>query len=716
VTSQHEGSRNVDFGSASTIVSTPKTWTCLITIILSFVFVPHTSAETYTNLLYRVEVRPHTSYTRLIFKLEKIPKYSVTTLSGKRLRLCFQDTTSLQSKKLRAYADSHISLVAVSQRNNNYNVIITMREGIAGYRLIDPGQTNLLVLDIGPDTAGSIVNTVPPGRERMWNAAEKMIREFQPPLRPDIPFLYTDGQMLNKILSPGDMRLFQKGEAALYKDKAAEAEEIFSSFVNRDSPIRMIAAYRLGEALYINQKYKQALTAFREGERLNPEYITHVPSAIFYYADCMARNGEFEAGRNLLTRLIDGMAGTNYAVSLLVSLADITAREGREMQAVAIYKNVVNNFNGNKAVSGALIRLLDRQLFGVNSETYKPLMDQYKKIHASGGDGTLPDESLFKAVLLQVLYGKVEDAVADVADYQKKYRSGVFANVAGTMREDLLFLLYCELEKNGDCAGLLKMVEDNTNYLAKCLSNEVFVRQVSQCFQNSGMIKDEMALFVSFVDSEWVASSAPFLYKRIIEDAMALKDYALVEAACRAFLVRFPRHQMSREVLERLGWICYRRRDMQAVIPLLSWLTEKGTHAGQTESYYYLGKALESAHKLNGAEKAMTLFLEELKSKGSSSPYQADACLINATAKLARGDRKGALTMYRAGFETSREELRDTFLFKIAELTGQQGNNNEARNLWEKLAREGYDPVWKKMASQRLAEMNERDTRKSKEK
>lgn len=714
--SHHKGRRNGDYNSATRLFSTPKIRTCLTAIILCFVCTPHASAETSTNILYRVEVRPHTNYTRLLFKLENIPKYSVTLLPGKRLRLCFQDTSSLQPKRLRAYTDSHISLVAVSQRGNNYNVIITMKESLSGYRLIDPGQTNLLALDIGPDPAGGVVNSIPPGREQIWNSAEKMIREFQPSLRSGIPFVYSDGQLLKKILSQGDLQLFQKGEAAIYKEKAAEAEKIFSSFMTRDSPIRMIAAYRLGEALYIDQKYKQALVAFREGERLNPEYIVQIPTTIFYYADCMARNGDFEAGRNLLTRLINGMAGTDYAVSLLVGLADITAREGREMQAVAIYKNIVKNFAGNRAVNNALARLLDRRISTVNGETYKPLMDQYKKIYASGGDGTIPEESLFKAVLLQALYGKVEDAVVDVADYEKKYRYGVFINVAKTMREELLFLLYCELGKNGDCRGLLKMVEDNKNYLARCLSNEGFVRQVSQCYQNCGRKKDEITLFVSWVDSEWVASSAPFLYKRIIEDAMALKDYALVEAACRAFLVRFPRHEMQKEVLERLGWICYRKRDMPAIIPLLSWLTEKGSHADQPESYYFLGKALESAHKLNGAEIAMTLFLEELKRKSLSSPFQADACLINATAKLARGDRNGALNMYRAGYETASRELGDTFLYKMAELSGQMGNNNEARSLWEKLVREGDDPVWKKIASQKLAEMKQSDPRKSNEK
>ena len=106
----------------------------------------------------------------------------------------------------------------------------------------------------------------------------------------------------------------------------------------------------------------------------------------------------------------------------------------------------------------------------------------------------------------------------------------------------------------------------------------------------------------------------------------------------------------------------------------------------------------------------MTMFLGELKSKGLKSTFEVDACLVNATVRLARGDRAGAMSMYRAGYEIARGELRDTFIYKIAELSVLQGKKDEAKSLLEKLEREGNDPFWKNLATQKLADMQWRDT------
>ena len=478
-------------------------WIGLIGILLIFAGVMDAWADSTANVLRRIEVRPRLTATRLIFKLEKPTEYVLTSLPGKRIRLSFPDTVSFQTRKLRTYADAHVSSVRVFRRNNSLHVIVVMKEERSGFRLLAPVQENLFTLDVGPGVSARVQSSIPPGREGIWSGTQKMMREFQPPMHLDVPFIPTDGRLLKKILPPEDVKLFQKGEASLYKEKALEAEGVFTSFMNRDTPVRMIAAYRLGEADYMLQKYKQSLLSFREGERLSPDYLIQVPSAIFCYGDSMIRNGDYEKGRWLLGRLIVGLAGTSHAAPLLARLADIEAREGREMQAIALYKNVINNHAGSRAVNHAQIRLLDRVFFSADSDSYQPLLNQYKKIYSLGGDAALQEEAFFKAALLQAMYGPVAIAVADLAEYEKRYPSGVFTTIARTMHEDLMLLLYRELKKSGDCKGLLKVIGENRNYLARCLSEEGFAQQVSQCFQGSGMIKDEMTLFVSFVDSEW---------------------------------------------------------------------------------------------------------------------------------------------------------------------------------------------------------------------
>ena len=106
------------------------------------------------------------------------------------------------------------------------------------------------------------------GREKIWNGVEKLVRDFEPPLKTEIPFLPTDRQILKNILADSDQQAFMAAEAALYKGRLSEAEEIFTQFAARQAPIRPLALYRLGETLYKLQKYPQALAAFREAEKV----------------------------------------------------------------------------------------------------------------------------------------------------------------------------------------------------------------------------------------------------------------------------------------------------------------------------------------------------------------------------------------------------------------------------------------------------------------
>jgi TolA-binding protein len=686
---------------------------CMLPILFCTICPSNAHAES-RNMLYRILVKQHTAYTRLTFRLERDTDYSLIERSGNRLKIIFPLTSSLQSSKLRTYSDSHIGSISFVKRDGNAIVIITMKGNSAGYRVISSVQANLVAVDIGPSMKSDGREPVDPGRAKIWSGTEKLLREFEPPLRPDVPFIPTDGKMLRKLIPESDAKLFLRGEAAIYKEKPSEAEEVFKSFLERATPVRAIASYRMGEALYMSQKYTAALAAFREGERLNPEYIAQNPSAIFYYADCLVRGGDFEAGRKLLLRLIIGLAWTEHGPSMLVRLGDIYARAGHENEALSIYRNITSNFHGTRAFNNASMRLNDREYFRLNSITCNALIKKYRLINAAAADAVLQDEALFKASLLEALYSPASEAVNSVSEYEKRYPSGAFINVAKAIREDLLPELYHDLERSGDCGGLLEMVEKNRNYLSRCLAEESFLRDLARCYAEKGMIRNEMKLFTELVDSEWTASSAPFLYSRIFEDALILNEEALAEGAARVFVEKFPRHPLVWGILGRLGEICYQKGNMREAVSFLSRLQEKGSRVAQPEGFYYLGKARERLRDLEGADNAMALFQDELQKEGSQSPFQPDAFLVRASARLVKGDRKGAMNMYQAGYAAAQGEMRDACLFKMGDLYRRQGDSASARSMWEKITREGTDTLWKKMAAQELSEMEWQEKWKSK--
>ncbi|MDD2337809.1 MAG: hypothetical protein PHD01_14705 [Geobacteraceae bacterium] len=657
-----------------------------------------------SNRLYRMEVQKKDSFTRFVFVFALPPHYRISHAPGGKVLVTFDDTCGPLLKKFNLYRDARVENLHFSDQGSRLRFGFTVKESSPGFRFLAVCLPNVLTLDVGESLQTNGFASMPPGRDQIWKGADKLIHDFDPPLLSEIPFFPTPGPLISKLLSGDQLRLFLRGENLLYREKGVEAEEIFSGFLDKQSSLRAIAAYRLGEAQYQLQKYESALRWFREGERVWPDYLVQSPSMVFAYADTLGRCGETAVGRRILERMIAGMSETKYGPILLVRLADISARGGREMDAVAVYRTVAQMFPGTRAAYLAAIRLADLRLFEVNSNTFRPLADEYRGIYRKTGDPALKEEALFKVALTASLYGPANEAVSSVAEYLKMFPSGVFANVVSTMREDLLLLLYRELATAGDCKGLVKLVLNNRDYLARCVGDKDFIPHISDCFENLGMFREELEIFSSMADTEWVGPNEAFLHLRIHEDAWALEEFSLAEASGRLYLAKYSTDSQAGRVRERVGWIQYRHGDMGPVVTTLSPLLQKNSKVSDPASFYYLGKACQKLLDPVRAREAMRMYLGSLP-KGTDTSLTADARTVIASVQLSRHETEGALQTYREGYESSRGERKDMFLFKMGEVLITLNKRDDARTRWEQLVREGTDPVWKSLAIQALADL-----------
>jgi tetratricopeptide (TPR) repeat protein len=254
----------------------------------------------------------------------------------------------------------------------------------------------------------------------------------------------------------------------------------------------------------------------------------------------------------------------------------------------------------------------------------------------------------------------------------------------------------------------VKLVLENRSYLARCVVEKEFIPHISACFKEMGMVREELELFSSMADTAWVGANQPFLYFRIHEDAWTLGEFAMAEASGKLYLERFSADGKAEKVREQVGSIQYRHGDMSSVASTLFPLLKAKTKATNPVSYYYLGKACEKLLDLKRAGTAMALYLRS-QPHGTDTALTADARIVLASAQLSRKETTGALETYRAGYEGSRGENRDMFLYKMGETFLTLKNAAEARIRWEQLVREGKDPVWKSLAIQALADLSWRE-------
>lgn len=655
------------------------------------------------NQIQRIEILPKSHFTRITVKLSKEPKFKVVKIPGNRLRVRLSDTSGMLFRSLRSYSDTNIGGLVVSHRGDDTVITFAIAQNRVGWRTVHVDGLPALSMDVGPLFAGSSARLTLPGRERIKSGAEKLLKNFDPPVKPEIPFIPTDRKALKELLGDEDQQLFLAAEGALYKGKLTDAEGIFSQFASHDSRIRPLALYRLAEAQYRLQKYSQALTTFREAVQLWQDFLTMNPAVMFYYGDSIARSGDLPGGRQLLAKLIVANADKIYAPVLLVRMADVLARQGSEENADAIYKTVSESFKENKAHQIALLKLADRVFFESTPDDYQALSATYNDIATTTTDFDLREESTFKQALLESINGPADRALDLVIGYQKRFPKGVYSTVVRDMREDLVALVYQGSDWAKKLSDLIRLVTDNQDYLATTLKIPGFLAAVSKAFEKAGRPLDLIALYVGLLDRPWVGEdNVPYLTLQVADQAELLGDTVLTRKILQSFLFRNPAHSQSRWARERLGAIQFAAHEMADVRSGLSWLLQKNEHAVFPISYYYLGRSLWDAKDYARSALAMESYIASVQMAKELPPLLGDAYYVAAGSRQAQGNRRGAASLLEAGLKAVTKERKDQFLYKLGELALQEGNAKQAKSYFEQVVKEGKDPDWQRLARQAL--------------
>lgn len=682
--------------------------TLLILVLAGSLFVlalPSVVHASIPNRVYRVDIRAGKDLTRITVKMKYPPSCTLSALPGNKLRLVMKDTAGPLFKKFRRYSDANIGGLVFSRRGQNLLMTFQVAPGV-GWRELNMDGISAISLDVGKSLTPKPPHPYIAGREKIWNGVEKLVRDFEPPLKSEIPFLPTDRQILKNILADNDQQAFMAGEAALYKGRLSEAEEIFAQFATRQAPIKALALYRLGETLYKLQKYSQALAAFREAEKLWAAYLTFNPGVTFYYGDSIARSGDLAAGRTLLARLIAQLADKNYAPSLLVRMADILTRQGHDQEALAVYRTVAENYKGNKASQMARMRLADRDFFQTAPWNYHRLGDIYQDISQQSGDIAMREESFFKYVLLESIHGESTEALRQVVQFQKKFPQGVYSTVCRTIREVLVAQVYSASHWDKDDDGLIRFVEEHQDYLAGCIEQPDFIPRVARAYEAAGRMLEMIKLFSVLQDRQWASPGLPLIYEEIADKAELLGDNVLAEKTLQTFLRKYPAHPRARMMLERLGAMYFADGKQQEVKNTLLWLLNKKEHAQKPESYYYLGRSLWEAKQYSQAVKAMDLYLAGGGNDSDRARLLPDAYFVAASARESSGDRKGALRLLETGIKLPAHGRSEEFLYKAAEINLLEGNKQRARSYFEQITKTGKDPDWRKLAQQSLESLD----------
>ncbi len=681
-----------------------------VLLLASLVFFsPSQASASEQNRLYRIDIRQGKDYTRLTMRLAAPPQYTLSLLPGDRLRLVIGDTGGTLFRKFKTYSDKNIGGLVIKRRGECLLVTFRIAKNV-GWRDLTRPEISAITLDVGVPFKSSEPRLTYANRERIWNGIGKLVRDFDPPLKSEIPFSPTDRQILAQILDEQGQKEFMSAETALYKGSLTQAEEIFTRFSARQTQVRALALYRLAETWYKLQKYSQSLAAFREAEKIWPAYLGLNLGANFYYGDSIARSGNLEQARFLLAGLVAKLADRAFAPALLVRLGDILSRQGHESEARAIYSNVSAHFKEHKASRMAAMRVADGQFLQATPWNYLPIRDVYFKASQQSSDLDMREESHFKYVLLDALHGEAAEALQQVMGFQRKFPRGVYAAVAWNMREVLVGEVYRTTSWSKEPASLVRFTEEHNDYLGECAKQPGFVAAITRAYNEAGRPIELVKMLSFLAERPWAASVAPELYVGVVDSSELIGDNAAAERAIKTFLSRFPKNPLCGLMTERLGSIYFVSEQHQKVKDTLMWLLDKkSARAQRAVSYYQLGRSLWALQAYSQAARSMDLYL--MASVGREDSLLPDAYFVAGAAREGMGDPKGALRIFDAALALRDNKRHEEFLYRAGQLNLRQGNVEKAKNQFSELAEKGKDPDWQKLAQQALASLEEKSSR-----
>ncbi|MDY0301142.1 MAG: tetratricopeptide repeat protein [Trichlorobacter sp.] len=676
---------------------------------IAFFFLPTTAiADTYpANRLLRINAVNNNQLGKIKLTFEQEPHYTLTRLSDGRVMLRLHNTKTAPPDKKQSTFTNNISKLVLRQAGDDTLLTITFASQAIGWRVVHVGDIAALSIEAGTALGLQGAKTaVLPGRERIRAGAEQLLRDFDPPLKTEIPFAPTDRLVLATLLDEEDQKLFMSAESFLYKGQLTNAEALFQRFVERQDQIRPLALYRLAETQYRLQKYSQALATFREAVKLWEDFFRLNPVAMFYYGDSIARNGDMPGGRQLLAQLITDHADKKYAPILLVRMADVLARQGYEAEALSIYSTVDEEFHEGKARQIARLKLADRKLLQATPDNYRHLAQTYARLADTAADFDLREEASFKQTLLEAINGPADVALELVRRYQKRYPGGAFTAITKDMREDLLLQVYRNQTWQDRPSDLISLVSDNQDFLRLLVDEPGFLQAVTDAYAKAGRPLDLIALYSSILQRAWPGGDAQaYLSLEIAIQSDLLGDEQMSRKTLENFLRKNPDHPMSAQARELLGAIFFRNKNLPGVANQLSWLLNKDAKATNPDSYYYLGRALWEQKKYNQTALAMETYIASVKTEKDQPAVLGDAFYVAASAEQESKNLERAKDLLVKGMEKTGAGYKDQFLYKLGELALQENKTAEARSFFETVAKSGTDPDWRKMAAQRLAEL-----------
>lgn len=201
----------------------------------------------------------------------------------------------------------------------------------------------------------------------------------------------------------------------------------YADFQQRDA-----VQFNLGLALYttaVNSKQPgDFATAAAEFAKVAAQFSNspHVPSALYYQAECVFQNGDAAAAVNIYRSLTEKHAGSSLAPTAFFAMATTLQDSGKPSEAVSAYRTFIQKFGSDTRVPECRLRL------GLALTDLEKHAEAEKEFTTASGikDFALADLAQFHQARSKYLQNQLPQAAALFESLPKRFAESVYIPLA----------------------------------------------------------------------------------------------------------------------------------------------------------------------------------------------------------------------------------------------------------------------------------------------
>lgn len=516
---------------------------------------------------------------------------------------------------------------------------------------------------------------------------------------------YSKGKLYRKaILRLAFINLGQgirNGSNPLIKDAS---EGFYKVYEESDEPLEWkdaMAGYALTLCeLNINQYAEEVFQKIDKHISLNPLYQ-------FYRAENYLKIGELQKAKVIFQKLPELYSEAVFLSYALLKIGDITVLEGKEKEGELFYKTIIQDNNRTMEQNNSEFISSDAAVMGklALSELY---MNQKRSLEAMNllkglADGPASAQVKHISMLYFISISEAEGRYKDVLSTSKQVLSSSDSNTwkmdTKAVLDKTVSMLITDAYNKKDYKKVIRLYYDNRAFI----KDKAILMMAGEGLLNMGMPTDAEAVYQALRDGNDTRVSLG-LCKSLIMNG----DVKMAAAILKKIKPNGEKERMDRAgAFWSLGDLYFRNGEfnkaLEAYSEAKSGLDKPELHYKLAQTYALLGEG----------GRASTIYSHII-----NNPSDQD---IKAMAILGLGDVwylmkrwEQALSAYTKGMEmiTAQsasgivgEQHNLMIIYRIGELHLMFGNNKQAVEAWDKVAKEDKGYLGK-LAEERLKEVN----------